>query len=86
MLSYRACDEQNLTTKVKPAFEAAIRKMESLGAILCDPVEIATFEEWKTRVKTDYFTVILTDFKEDLAKYLSGMKSTDVHNLQDIIE
>ncbi|KAJ9115471.1 hypothetical protein QFC22_005229 [Naganishia vaughanmartiniae] len=72
--------------KVKPALDAAIRKMESLGASISDPANLPSCDEWKAIMRTDQWEVVRNGLKEGLEKYLAGMKSTDVHSLRDVIE
>lgn len=72
--------------KVKPALDTAIQKMEALGAFICDPADLPSYKEWKTRMRLDQWEVIRHGLKEGLAGYLSGMQRTGVHTLRDIIE
>ncbi|KAJ9094936.1 hypothetical protein QFC21_005728 [Naganishia friedmannii] len=72
--------------KVKPALDAAIRKMEALGASICDPADLPSYKQWKASMRTDQWEVVRHGLKEGLAEYLSGMQSTDVHSLRGIIE
>jgi hypothetical protein len=60
--------------------------MEALGAFICDPADLPSYKEWKTKMRVDQWEVIRHGLKEGLAGYLSGMQRTDVHTLRDIIE
>jgi hypothetical protein len=71
---------------VQPALRSAIRKMESLGATFCNHVSLPTYDEWSTRWETDADAIVRAELKEGLAEYLSGMQSSAVKNLRDIIE
>ncbi|KAJ9112252.1 hypothetical protein QFC22_006336 [Naganishia vaughanmartiniae] len=74
---------------IKDALAAALEKMASLGAIVCDQAEIPSFPEWKalaTSTPKYGLTIIAHEFKEDIEGYLATMQSTEVRNLQDIIE
>jgi amidase len=64
----------------------AIKKMQDLGAIICDPADIPGSQQWKDSGMSDEMTIIAHEYKEDMAKYLATMKQTDVANLRDIIE
>jgi hypothetical protein len=77
-------DDPAKARKVQEAFDIAISKIESLGAKVQDPAEIPSMEEWMSS-KAEW-TVMTTEFKEDIAKYLKEMTSSDVHTLEDIIK
>ncbi|KAJ9124753.1 hypothetical protein QFC24_003121 [Naganishia onofrii] len=77
-------DDPAKAQKVQEAFDIAISKIESLGAKVQDPAEIPSMEEWMSS-KAEW-TVMTTEFKEDIAKYLKEMTSSDVHTLEDIIK
>jgi hypothetical protein len=64
----------------------AISKMKRLGAIVQDPADIPSMEQWITCGMASQRVVFQTEFKEGIHKYLSEMKSTDVHTLEDIIK
>lgn len=74
---------------IKTALEEALKKMESLGATVCDQAEIPSLPEWKalaTATPKFALNIIAHEFKEDIETYLATMQSTEVRNLQDIIE
>jgi hypothetical protein len=78
------CDAKKVEL-ARQAFQGALSKMESLGAIIVDPAEFGI----KRHVDVGYDAQMImcyTEFKEGIAKYLDGLASTDVRNLQDIIE
>lgn len=58
--------------------------MESLGAQVQDPAEIPSMDEWMA--SRAEWTVMTTEFKEDIAAYLKQMTSSEVHTLEDIIK
>lgn len=59
-------------------FDAAVKKMQDLGACICDPADIPSSGEWKEKRMADDMTVFASDFKGDIKEYLDTMKSTDV--------
>jgi hypothetical protein len=72
--------------QVEEVMNAAIAKMESLGATIEDPANIESIKLWATCEVEATDTIWTTEFKEEIARYLTSMVKTDVHNLQDIIE
>lgn len=61
--------------------ERAFEHMASLGAILVDPVELPESKAFED----DEMTVLLTEFKADLASYLGGLARTSMRTLADLI-
>lgn len=66
--------------------EAAISTMKSLGAIIQDPADFPSIEQWMETGNDAYQTVVKTEFKVEIEKYLGTMISTEVKNLDDIIK
>jgi amidase len=54
---------------VDALMEAAIEVMRSRGAVIVDPVEIPTFDDFQGSV----FEILLYEFKADLNAYLAGL-------------
>ncbi len=66
---------------LNPLTEAALATMASLGATIIDPVDAPDpflFGDAE-------FTVLLTEFKVDVAKYLAGLRHTSMRTLADLI-
>jgi amidase len=64
------------------ALQAALQTLEDLGAVLVDPVEFATRDQFGDAE----YTVLLYEFKADLDRYLSELGSaTEVRSLTDLI-
>lgn len=62
----------------------ALSKMQSLGAIVIDNLELPSFEEF---LQSDAMDIVLRcDFKEDLATYLAERRESTMRSLQDVIE
>lgn len=62
--------------------EAALAEMKKLGAILVDPADIETVEEFAGTSELD---VLLYEFKADLNAYLAALPNARVKTLADII-
>lgn len=77
-------NDHSKAKEVEDSFDKAIEKLKSLGAIVLDPVDIPSTDEWMTSDSTT--TVQLVEFKEGVRKYLASMRSTQVKCLRDIIE
>jgi amidase len=84
--SYQYRNDPRRNVKVRSELDAAIKKMEQLGAIIFDPADIPSSEEWIQQSMSNDIAVISNEFKEDMRKYLDTMKSTEVTCLRDIIE
>jgi amidase len=61
--------------------EAAISAISGLGATIVDPADIPNVND----VFDPEFTVLLFEFKADMATYLSGLSNTSMHTLADLI-
>src|SRR6266545_2737395 len=61
--------------------EAAISQMSRLGAIIVDPADIPNVND----VFGPEFTVLLFEFKADIAAYLSELDNTSMRTLADLI-
>ena len=68
---------------INSALDAAIKQMQSLGAKIIDPADVPSAPELVT--STAETTVLDTDIKVDLATYLSGLKDSQIHTLEDLI-
>ena len=67
---------------LNPITEAALDTMASLGATIVDPVDAPdpfTFFDQE-------FSVLLTEFKVDIAKYLGSLSHTSMRTLADLIQ
>jgi len=63
--------------------ERAIRRMAKLGANIIDPANIPTSKQMSS--SEDEMTVLLYEFKDDLNRYLAGLKSSRVRSLKEVI-
>jgi amidase len=72
--------------KAVTSFEHALAKMETLGATVVSPANIPSMQDLITNGFDAQEKIQNVDFKEEIAKYLGNMASTDVRNLEDIIE
>jgi amidase len=61
--------------------EAAIAELSRLGATVVDPTDIPDMDQ----VGDPEFTVLLCEFKDDIAAYLSELRDTDMRTLADLI-
>jgi amidase len=61
--------------------EAAIADLSRLGATVVDPTDIPDMDQ----VGDPEFTVLLCEFKDDIAAYLSELRHTDMRTLADLI-
>jgi amidase len=71
------------SAKADAIAEQAIRKMRELGAEVIDPANIPTAKQMSTSEAE--LTVLLYEFKADLNRYLSGLASSPVRSLQELI-
>jgi amidase len=67
--------------KTDAAAEAAIGKMRDLGATIVDPADIPSAKQ----MDEGEMVVLLHEFKADLNRYLSGLASSKVRSLKDVI-
>ncbi len=61
--------------------ERAFGVMADLGAVLVDPIEPPDTGS----IRDDEMTVLLTEFKVDMAAYLGGLRRTSMRSLDDLI-
>src|SRR5215208_5291256 len=61
--------------------EAAIAELSRLGATVVDPTDIPNMDQ----VGDPEFTVLLCEFKDDIAAYLAELRHTDMRTLADLI-
>jgi amidase len=61
--------------------EAAIAELSRLGATVVDPADIPNVAD----TFDPEFTVLLCEFKDDIAAYLSELRNTDMRTLADLI-
>jgi amidase len=61
--------------------EAAIADLRRLGATVVDPTDIPGVDD----IGGPEFTVLLCEFKDDIAAYLSELRNTDMRTLADLI-
>lgn len=71
------------STKADAIAEQAIRKMRELGAEVIDPANIPTAKQMSASEAE--LTVLLYEFKTDLNRYLSGLASSPVRSLSEVI-
>ena len=69
--------------KMDALMNELIQEMKALGAVIVDPVEISTEDQFED----SEFEVLLYEFKADLNAYLSGVDpDLPVHSLKELIE
>ncbi len=68
--------------KLDPVMNRAMEAMKKEGAILVDPVEIATLGKFDNSENT----VLQYEFKADMHAYLAQFPNAPMHSLKDIIE
>ena len=71
------------SAKTDALAEKAIRTMRELGAEVVDPADIPTAKQMSTSEAE--LTVLLYEFKADLDRYLSGLASSPVRSLKEVI-
>ena len=72
----------NFSEKIPPLMEAALDAMKREGAILIDPIEMDTLDQFRE----SEFEVLQYEFKADMAAYLGQFPNAPVHSLKDIID
>ena len=72
----------DFSEKLAPVMKAALDAMKSEGAVLVDPVEIASLGKFDGSENI----VLQYEFKADLNKYLAQFSNAPVHSLKEIIE
>lgn len=78
------CSPEKITI-AKQAFDQALSKMASLGAVIVDPADVKV--ERMLNGGYDAVQVLYAnEFKEGIAKYPEQIASTEMGTLQDIIE
>ena len=66
--------------------EAAIADLKRLGAVIVDPADLPTIDQFRSFDESSEMEVLLYEFKADLNKYLAWLgPGAPVHSLQDII-
>ena len=66
--------------------EAAIADLKRLGAVIVDPADLPTIDQFRSFDESSEMEVLLYEFKADLNKYLAWLgPSAPVHSLQDVI-
>ncbi|MGC2088644.1 MAG: amidase family protein, partial [Candidatus Acidiferrales bacterium] len=71
-----------LPEKLDPIMKNALDAMKSEGAILVDPAEIGTLDQFGRSENT----VLQYEFKADMRAYLAQFPNAPVHSLKEIIE
>lgn len=71
-------------TKTDQVFEQAIQIMRDAGALIIDPVEFPSFDEFST--DPSELIVMLYEFKQDLNAYLATRTGIAVATLADVIQ
>ena len=61
--------------------EAAVADLSRLGATVVDPTDLPNQDQ----IGDPEFTVLLCEFKDDIAAYLSELRNTDMRTLADLI-
>jgi len=74
--------EYAFSESVEPVWRAALDAMKHEGAVLIDPVEIASLGKFDD----SELDVLLYEFKHDLNAYLTSSVQPPVHSLKEIIE
>jgi amidase len=72
--------EQDLVTVAKKGLDA----MQNLGATLV-PTDTGNPSQQNFKFYNDEFTVLLYEFKVQIAQYLAGLSNTSMHTLEDLI-
>jgi amidase len=73
-----------VTTEVDEVFEQSLQVMRDAGAILIDPVQIPSFDEFNA--DQSELIVLIFEFKRDLNAYLATRSGVPVRTLADVIE
>jgi amidase len=71
------------SAKADAIAEQAIRRMREVGAEVIDPANISTAKQMSTSEAE--LTVLLYEFKADLNRYLSGLASSPLRSLEEVI-
>ena len=70
--------------KADAVYDAAIEAMRRAGAVIVDPADLPSAQDILN--SGDENTVLLFDFKVDIATYLAGRHDPRMHTLQDLID
>jgi len=70
--------------KADAVYDAAIEAMRRAGAVIVDPADLPSAQDILN--SGDENTVLLFDFKADIATYLAGRHDPRMHTLQDLID
>ena len=73
-----------VTTETDAVFEAAVQVMRDAGAVVIDPVEIPSFDEFNA--DQSEIIVLIFEFKRDLNAYLATRSGVPVGSLADVIQ
>lgn len=73
-----------VTTETDDVFEEALQVMSDAGAILVDPVELPSFDEFNA--DQSEIIVLIYEFKRDLNAYLATRTGVPVSTLADVIQ
>jgi amidase len=73
-----------VTTETDAVFESALQVMRDAGAILIDPVELPSFDEFNA--DQSEIIVLIFEFKRDLNRYLAMRSGVPVSTLADVIQ
>ena len=73
-----------VTTETDAVFEAALQVMRDAGAVLIDPVELPSFDEFNA--DQSEIIVLIYEFKRDLNAYLATRSGVPVQTLADVIQ
>ncbi|HEY0683287.1 MAG TPA: amidase [Steroidobacter sp.] len=72
------------TTETDEVFEQAVQVMRDTGAVVIDPVEFPSFDEFNA--DQSELIVLIYEFKRDLNAYLSTRSGVPVSTLADVIQ
>jgi amidase len=72
------------TTETDEVFEQAVRVMHDAGAVVIDPVEFPSFDEFNA--DQSEIIVLIYEFKRDLNAYLATRSGVPVTTLADVIQ
>jgi amidase len=73
-----------VTTETDAVFEQALQVMRDAGAVLIDPVDIPSFDEFNA--DQSEIIVLIFEFKRDLNAYLATRSGVPVATLADVIQ
>src|SRR5262249_41365228 len=73
-----------VTPEIDAVFDDAVQVMRDAGAIIIDPVEIPTFDEFNADPSETI--VLVFEFKRDLNAYLATRTGVPARTLEDVIQ